>query len=262
MNIIENNEISVNDCIISEDDICREMQYHQADTLKSARQAASEALVVRELLTQRAERAGINLHSNGTYDEEATFSALIEAEVEIPVGTAEECKRYFDNNLQRFSSEAIIEARHILLAVPFDDIEARLEVKKTAIALIEKLLEKVELFDDMVKEYSACPSKKTGGSLGQLSKDSTVEEFERQVFTLQQGLCHTPIETRYGFHIIIIDRKVEGKPLPFELVQDEISNYLLHQVQQRAVRNYLQQLMADASVSGITLDHAKSAHIQ
>ena len=143
----------------------------------------------------------------GKYDEEATFSALIEAEVDAPESTAEECKRYFDNNPQRFRSEAIIEARHILLAVPANDIDARVVVKKTAIALIGELLETAELFDDMVKEYSACPSKKNGGSLGQLSKGSTAKEFERQVFKLQQGLCHSPIETRYGFHIVIVDRK-------------------------------------------------------
>ena len=258
----ENSEISVNNRIISEDEICKEIQYHQADTLESARFVATEALVIRELLKQRAEYAGINLQSDGIYDEEATFSALIEAEVNVPVSTVKECKRYFDKNLQRFTSETIIEARHILLAVSADDINARVAAKKKAITLIGKLLETIELFDDMVKEHSACPSKKTGGSLGQLSKDSTVKEFERQVFTLQKGLCHSPIETRYGFHIVIVDRKVEGRPLPFDLVKDEISNYLQHQVQQRALRNYLQQLMADASISGITLDHAKSAHIQ
>jgi peptidyl-prolyl cis-trans isomerase C len=262
MYLSESNDISVNDWLISQDDICREMQYHQADTQESARYAAAEALVIRELLKQRAECAGINIQNDGKYDEEATFSALIEAEVEVPECAEEECKRYFDNNPQRFRSEAIIEARHILLALPAADIDARIAVKKTAIALIGKLLVTAELFDDMVKEHSACPSRKTGGSLGQLSKGSTAEEFERQVFALQQGLCHVPIETRFGFHIVIVDRKIEGRPLPLDLVKDEIRNYLQHQVKQRALRNYLQQLMADASISGIALDNANSAHIQ
>jgi peptidyl-prolyl cis-trans isomerase C len=75
---------------------------------------------------------------------------------------------------------------------------------------------------------------------------------------LQAGLCHSSIETRYGFHVVIVDRKIDGRSLPFDVVKVEISSYLQHQ----AVRNYLQQLMADASISGITLDEAKSAHIQ
>lgn len=262
MYLSDSEDVSVNDCVISQDEISREMQYHQADAPEAARYAAAEALVIRELLKQRAECAGICKYSDGRFDEEATFSALIEAEVEVPESAEEECRRYFDNNPQRFRSEPIIEARHILLAVHPDDIDARVAVKKTAIALIEKLLEKSELFDDMVKEHSACPSKNAGGCLGQLSKGSTVEEFERQVFALQQGLCHSPIETRYGFHILIVDRKIEGKPLPFDFVKGEISTYLRHQVKHRALRNYLQQLMADASISGISLDHAKSAHVQ
>lgn len=262
MYLSESKDISVNDNVISQDDISREMQYHQADVVEAARYAAAAALVIRELLKQRAACAGICMQSDGKYDEEATFSALIEAEVKVPASAEEECKRYFDNNPRRFCSEAIIEARHILLVAPFGDAAARIAVKKKAIALIEKLSVTEELFDDMVQEYSACPSKKTGGSLGQLSKGSTVEEFERQVFTLQPGLCHTPIETRYGFHIVIVDRKVEGKPLPFALVKEKISNYLQHKVKNRALRNYLQRLMADASISGIALDNAISAHIQ
>jgi peptidyl-prolyl cis-trans isomerase C len=78
----------------------------------------------------------------------------------------------------------------------------------------------------------------------------------------ERGLCHSPIETRYGFHIVIVDRKIDCRPLPFDVVKAEISSYLHHQVNHRAVRNYLQQLMADASISGITLDEAKSAYIQ
>ncbi len=260
--IYENNDISVNNCIISMDEVAREMQYHQSDTMETARKAAAEALVIRELLKQRAERIDICVESAGKYDEEATFAALIEAEVTVPASTEEECQRYFDNNQQRFKSEVLIEARHILLTAPADKPDARVAAKQKAITLINKLQQSVELFAGMVKKYSACPSKKTGGNLGQLSKGSTVEEFERQVFTLQEGLCQSPIETRYGFHIVIVDRKVEGRPLPFDLVKDEIRNYLRHKVQQRALRNYLQQLMADAVISGIALEGADSAHVQ
>jgi len=262
MHLGESNDISVNDCVISRHEVSKEMQYHQADTVAAARHAAAEALVIRELLKQRAEYAGINIENDGNYDEEATFSALIEAEVNVPEGTEEECKRYFDNNPQRFCSAAIIEARHILLVVSPTDIDTRVTAKKTATMLIGKLSTSIELFAELVQAYSDCPSKKTGGSLGQLTTGSTVEEFERQVFKLQPGLCRTPIETRYGFHIVIVDRKIAGRPLPFDLVKGEISTYLQHQVQQRALRNYLQRLMALASISGIVLDKASFAHIQ
>ena len=70
--------------------------------------------------------------------------------------------------------------------------------------------------------------KENGGILGQLSKGSTAEGFARQVLALQAGLCHSPVETRYGFHIVIVDRKIDGRPLPFDLVKAEISNYLQH----------------------------------
>ena len=80
MHLSESDDVSVNDCVISQDEISREMQYHQAGSPEAARYAATEALVIRELLKQRAEFAGICMRNDGKYDEEATFSALIEAE--------------------------------------------------------------------------------------------------------------------------------------------------------------------------------------
>lgn len=87
MQLSESSDIAVNDCVISQDEVSREMQYHQADSPAAARQAAAEALVIRELLKQRAEYAGISIQNGGKHDEEATFAALIETEVEAPEST-------------------------------------------------------------------------------------------------------------------------------------------------------------------------------
>ena len=64
MYLSEDNDVSVNDRVISQDEISREMQYHQADAPETARHAAAEALVIRELLKQRAECTGICIRSD------------------------------------------------------------------------------------------------------------------------------------------------------------------------------------------------------
>ena len=52
-------EIAVNGKIILEQDIARETQYHPAADFEDARRKAAEALVIRELLLQRASRLSV-----------------------------------------------------------------------------------------------------------------------------------------------------------------------------------------------------------
>ena len=262
MHLSETNDISVNGTAISQDVILAEMQYHQADTAEAARYSAAEALVIRELLLQRAFAADCNVFNGEELDEEATIEALLVREVAVPKSSDEEIQRYFDNNRNRFKSEPLLEASHILLSASAEDSEGRADTLKHAEILLEQLQKKPASFSKLALKYSACPSKETGGSLGQLSKGSTVPEFERQIFSLKAGLCQTPIESRYGFHLVRVDRKIEGRPLPLEMVKEQISNYLKHKVERRAFRNYIQELMESAEITGIAMDSALSAHIQ
>ncbi len=262
MYLSEKNNISVNGTVISQDNILAEMQYHPADTVEEARYSAAEALVIRQLLLQRAQAKDVYDQSLDEQNEEVVIESLLASEVAIPESSEEEIKRYFDNNRTRFSSEPLLEASHILLAVSAKDPAARKEMLRKAESLLKKIQQNPHSFAVEVENFSACPSKKTAGSLGQLSKGSTVPEFERQIFALEEGLCSTPIESRYGYHIVRVDRKIAGKPLPFEMVREQIVSYLQHRVERRAFRHYLQELMEAAEITGIALDAALSTHIQ
>jgi len=85
------------------------------------------------------------------------------------------------------------------------------------------LQQKEESFAQLALKFSACPSKETGGSLGQLSSGQTVAEFQRQVFASEEGLLPRPIESRFGFHVVFISRKVPGKELPYSMVKAKIN---------------------------------------
>lgn len=83
------NTVSVNDAVIAHADIAREVQNHPAPTPKQAWGAATHALVVRELLLQRARSMHfvVKLRSeNGARetDEDALIRTLIETEIATP----------------------------------------------------------------------------------------------------------------------------------------------------------------------------------
>jgi peptidyl-prolyl cis-trans isomerase C len=253
-------EVSVNGAPIGEREIARETQYHPAGTLEEARRKAAEALVVRELLLQRARQLGIE---GEEMLEETRIEALIAREVRTPSADAETCRRYYDNHLRRFRSPDLVQARHILFAAKADDADALAAARAKAENAINALKACPDRFAELARECSACPSAKEGGNLGQLTRGSMVPELETFLFELEAGqLCPVPIRSRYGFHVLEVQQKVEGKTLPFESVQKKIVDYLEERVWRQAVRQYIELLDADANITGIALKGASSPLVQ
>ena len=176
--------------------------------------------------------------------------AVIEADVQVPQADADACRRYYTNNVEAFTSPTLIEASHILLA--FKRGDSRGAPRARAEVLLREVLATPTAFATFALEHSDCPSRMTGGSLGQLSGGDTVAEFESALPPLQVGLIHDAlIETRYGYHIVRLDRRVDAQVLPFEAVAASIGRFLNARVQRVAMRQYAQRLLGVARVSGL-----------
>jgi peptidyl-prolyl cis-trans isomerase C len=79
-------------------------------------------------------------------------------------------------------------------------------------ALAESLMQQLELGADISKlaaEHSGCPSKDSGGDLGEFVPGDMVEEFEACVFNESTPIGQPvgPIESPFGFHVIIVDAR-------------------------------------------------------
>lgn len=261
--------ISVNGVTIPHADIARETQNHPAGKPVDAWRAAARALVVRELLLQEARRLGIaavpaeDEEGRRETDEEAMVRALVEQHVTTPTASFEECRRYYDQNLARFRSADIYEACHILCAADPRDSSARAAARTRAEAAIATLTAAPEQFPALAADISACPSGQTGGSLGQITRGQTVREFEAALAAMQPGeLSRSPIETRYGYHVIRLDRHIPGEQVPFGMVQQRIADWLDERVRRTALRQYIANLAGAAQISGIALDTNASEFVQ
>ncbi|TXI33942.1 MAG: peptidylprolyl isomerase, partial [Aquipseudomonas alcaligenes] len=255
--------IKVNGVAIAPEAIAQELQYHPANTRQEAIFLASQALVIRELLQQRISALDIRVRAAaGESEEEAATRTLIEREVALPHADEATCRAYFERNRSRYASAPLLAARHILLACPADDAEERSQARDQAQALIAELQAQPERFAELAMAHSACPSKEQGGALGQISQGQTVPEFERQLFRLPLGLAGQPLESRYGFHVVLVEQRLEGQPLPFEAVHKSICAELDQRVWQVAVAQYLKNLIGEADIQGILLEGADSPLLQ
>jgi peptidyl-prolyl cis-trans isomerase C len=260
--------ISVNGTVIPREVIAREVQNHPAEKPILAWQAAARALVVRELLLQESQRLGIeaeplrDLEGRSETAEEAAMRELIDREVATPEPDEFACRRFYEQNRERFRSGDLYEAAHVLIAAQHRDFGARTSARAKANAILNAVRANPVLFVEFARSESGCKtSAEDGGHLGQLTRGQTVKEFEAALQRMQPGEFAVA-ETRYGFHVIRLDHYTAGQVLPFELARDRIADYLATAVRHRALAQYVSVLAGRAEISGIVLSASPSPLVQ
>lgn len=261
--------VSVNGRVIARDMISREAQHHPSDKPISSWGEAATALVIRELLLREAERLSIEAeprldeHGRRETDEEARMRALIEQAAPTPIPDDAACRRYFEQNRRRFRTSDLFEVNHILLAADPSDRRQVDEARTRAAAITSILATEPDKFGDLARQHSDCPSAAQGGNLGQIGKGQTVPEFEAALTTMEVGkVADKPLQSRYGLHIVRVERRIDGRDLPFEAVAKKIAAYLAEAVERRALSQYVTVLAGRADIVGVELAASSSPLLQ
>ena len=88
-------------------------------------------------------------------------------------------------------------------------------------------------------------------------------EFEKALFKLgPTGLLSDLIKTRYGFHIVAIDRRIPGTKVPFDAACQKIAERLQAAVEEKAIQQYVQVLAGQAEIVGVDLGGSASPLLQ
>ncbi len=255
--------ITVNGIKITPDEINAEVQYHPAESLFSAKYEAMRALVIRELLLQRAAELGLCQRDEAIKNPDPIIDSLLQQELSVPDADPETCRRYFENNKSRFFTSPLFEVSHILYMAPPDNDEARQNAYFKAQTALARLKNTPELFEAIAREDSACSSAKDGGRLGQISRGQTMPAFEAALFTMKAGeLSSEPVATEVGYHIIKVHECAPGAQLPFENVADWIAKDLHQKSWNRAFHQYIQLLAGRCKISGFRLEAAQNPLVQ
>jgi len=211
----------------------------------------AQAAVGHELLRQRAVQLGLAAAGAARAAADAAIEQLLQQEVATAEPSAEEVRRYYEAHLEEFTSGELVAARHILFQVtprvPVPALRARAELT------LAELASAPQRFAALARELSNCPSGRQDGSLGQLGRGDSVPEFEQALFNgTYTGIYPQLVRTRFGFHILCVDRREPRRTLPFEIVQGRILDRLSERMRAAALARYVRQLAASAAVSGIS----------
>lgn len=154
----------------------------------------------------RAYRANIVLQ--GAADAAVTDEA-VQAAYDEAVGSAEPQQEY--------------NASHILV-----------ETEEEAAALIAQLTEGAD-FAELAQEFSTGPSGPNGGALGWFGAGRMVPEFEAAVMELEVGGVSAPVQTQFGWHVVILNETRELPAPALEDVREELAGALREAAVQEAM---------------------------
>lgn len=157
-----------------------------------------------------------------------TLQRALEA-VEV---TDEDLKVYYEANKSSYLTGATATASHILMA------------DETEILKVKEEIEGGKSFADAAKEYSTCPSKERGGDLGSFERGRMVPEFEEAAFSQDLNVVGDPVQTQFGYHLILVSARGEASQKAFEEVAPQISQELNMQKQAEIYHNEVSALKA------------------
>jgi peptidyl-prolyl cis-trans isomerase C len=157
-----------------------------------------------------------------------TITKLIDGEIASKIAvTPAQVDDFYAKNPDQFKEGESVRASHILIGVPKGaDAAAKAQARTKA----EQVLTDVKAGKDfaaLAKEHSADPgSAANGGDLGFFQQGQMVGPFNDAAFTLAPGTTSDLVETDFGFHIIKVVEKKEGRTIPLEEVKPQVEQYL------------------------------------
>jgi peptidyl-prolyl cis-trans isomerase C len=99
-------------------------------------------------------------------------------------------------------------------------------------------------FARMAREKSTGPSGPNGGDLGWFSVGAMVPEFEEAVVGMDVGDISDPVQTQFGWHLIILNQKRQKAAPTLETVRAD----LVGQLQRDAVEAKIEELAVAATI--------------
>jgi peptidyl-prolyl cis-trans isomerase C len=109
---------------------------------------------------------------------------------------------------------------------------------------IKEELEDGADFATMAKTRSTGPSGPSGGDLGWFGLGSMVPEFEEAVLAMRSGDISAPVQTQFGWHVILLRERRKSEAPSFEEVRGELEQEL----RTRAVEDRVNALTAAAAI--------------
>jgi peptidyl-prolyl cis-trans isomerase C len=128
-------------------------------------------------------------------------------------------KLQYKVNKSDFKVAERVDVAHILIATEERSPEQALEKAKE---IRQELLAGADFSDVADRESEDYSVKRNHGELGAFTRDKIVPKFADVAFKLKKGELSEPVKTRFGYHLIKLNKKIPAGILTFDEVKGKI----------------------------------------
>jgi peptidyl-prolyl cis-trans isomerase D len=166
---------------------------------------------------------------------------------------------FYRQHQDEFRVPESVEARHILIKSADTDPKAAQDAALARAQSVLKQLKSGGDFATLAKKFSDDPgSKERGGELGRFGRAQMVPEFSNAAFAAKPGEIVGPVKTKFGFHLIQVEKKTAAGLRPIEEIRPQLTAYVSRQKSESALQSFAQGLEKEAREHG--LQQAAKAH--
>jgi parvulin-like peptidyl-prolyl isomerase len=162
------------------------------------------------------------------------IAAVLEEKIQIG---EEDAENYYLTHKQEFTRPEEIRARQMLFST-----------REDALKVLTRL-NKGENFAALAKEVSLSPDSEDGGSLGYFARGQLPKEFDQVLFKLPLRHVSDPVESPYGYHLFLVERRRNAGLRPYAAVKDEIITKLRQEKEEQVFHQWLDQLQKTTQIT-------------
>jgi peptidyl-prolyl cis-trans isomerase SurA len=157
-------------------------------------------------------------------------SNLIDRQVRRKITISDEdVERYYQLNAKNYRTNERAHIRHILLALEENAPPERVESVTEKARELYRRIAGGEDFAALAREHSQGAGQAEGGDIGWVTRGTLIAGIEEAAFRkLSVGQVSEPFRTSMGLHIVKLEARDAGKPVPLSSVAPRIKEELLN----------------------------------
>lgn len=138
----------------------------------------------------------------------------------------EDIRDYYESNPEKFKNPKTVHARHILIKVDQNAKPEEVESARQRAEDVLKMAKEGRDFAALARQYSEGPTKTKGGDLGTFRREAMVKPFADKAFSMEAAEISDPVRTRFGWHIIKVEKNNPAKTRTLDEAREEIQKTL------------------------------------
>ena len=137
----------------------------------------------------------------------------------------EEIEKYYQSHREELEEPERIKVRQIQLTFPRNATPEGKEALKEKALGLKKRIDGGEDLSALAREFSEAPDRETGGEMGFFIEGQLARldpALEKAAWALKTGEVSEPVETRIGYHLIMVDERLPARIPSLEESREKI----------------------------------------